>query len=113
MIRPQLYFLFKYSGAHQHLHSFPTRRSSDLSSRAPASTLIGRLICAIPPLGPLTRSEEHTSELQSHSVLVCRLRPVQMNIYSVPQLVSTPLSVSVWLLFTATTALLCSVTVEA
>src|SRR5436190_11132088 len=25
------------------------------------------------PLGPPTRSEEHTSELQSHSELVCRL----------------------------------------
>src|SRR5436190_16188471 len=70
---------------HRDLHSFPTRRSSDLvalrmawssqlgssgpptASAAPwakAAGLAGR--CC-------PRSEEHTSELQSHSDLVCRL----------------------------------------
>src|SRR2546428_9146115 len=61
---------------------FPTRRSSDLSyllvgigcSRA-AST---KLVHDVPHLSPhrpaaLVRSEEHTSELQSRSDLVCRL----------------------------------------
>src|SRR5437762_10081435 len=81
------------SPAHPHLHSFPTRRSSDLSSR---QSILARK--ARPParrfdwpapwkwdsaaankspaaaLCPEThRSEEHTSELQSPMYLVCRL----------------------------------------
>src|SRR5206468_11593931 len=92
------------------LHSFPTRRSSDLAGRAAArrqrrSALAGRLSACGPwssvyydvfrcvtntpcwrdrarraPAKPLRgraasdeRSEEHTSELQSRSDLVCRL----------------------------------------
>src|SRR5438132_9489018 len=73
------------------LHSFPTRRSSDLQLllRRPApilallaqpSLLVGRAAHADPDTGQplrglraLRRSEEHTSELQSHSDLVCRL----------------------------------------
>src|SRR5438034_6472934 len=38
-----------------------------IGSRRAVSTVI------IPPLDPIVRSEEHTSELQSHSDLVCRL----------------------------------------
>src|SRR5437588_10191874 len=66
-------------GDHRDLHSFPTRRSSDLSSpRSPPR--IGRRSCA-PSASSKgrrvrtsdARSEEHTSELQSHSDLVCRL----------------------------------------
>src|SRR5688572_32623815 len=41
-----------------------------LVSLRSAMTLLGS-ICAIPP--PVRRSEEHTSELQSQSNLVCRL----------------------------------------
>src|SRR5436190_10535792 len=62
------------------LPSFPTRRSSDLD---PGGTVFARGGVAHPPPGetlpcspPRTtgsRSEEHTSELQSHSDLVCRL----------------------------------------
>src|SRR5205085_8048147 len=91
-------FLLDAPGAHRDLHSFPTRRSSDLfvtghNSRAcgntaiflnttskkripPASVILsgGR---AIPQSGKggrsRRRSEEHTSELQSQSNLVCRL----------------------------------------
>src|SRR5207237_8442848 len=81
------YFFFFYSyGAHRHLHSFPTRRSSDLNCRA----LCGWWICAWAKRCPADiaefssrrnrrpsesslRSEEHTSELQSHLNLVCRL----------------------------------------
>src|SRR5438034_2313157 len=76
------------------LHSFPTRRSSDLRSAVFASDSFrhaagrfGRLVWAIgknairgmrgsvPDMLAHAehRSEEHTSELQSHSDLVCRL----------------------------------------
>src|SRR5690348_18200801 len=84
------------SAHHQDLHSFPTRRSSDLSllSRLLArSVLIGavnlnlqyaRLLSAgvrwmvmvlavAMALDHLARSEEHMSELQSPVHLVCRL----------------------------------------
>src|SRR5690606_41002475 len=76
-----------------HLHSFPTRRSSDLwrsaPNRAPASAWAGarrRLAggsetatCetasgrSAPRRRAEYRSEEHTSELQSRENLVCRL----------------------------------------
>src|SRR5699024_12445662 len=71
------------------LHSFPTRRSSDLEilklqAIAKASGIIGRLIIqsikvmlmlfiAFYLSMALGRSEEHTSELQSRFDLVCRL----------------------------------------
>src|SRR5436305_9027046 len=79
------------------LPSFPTRRSSDLASSAPArarhrAARRGRRRSAgrIPPVAgcaraarrhdrdrahaaPAHRSEEHTSELQSRPHLVCRL----------------------------------------
>src|SRR5205823_11349165 len=93
------------------LHSFPTRRSSDLGGPGPGGTgILGRVPARGPrrvapgahPLGPQpdadrdrlhaagavppgpgqrpfgppappTRSEEHTSELQSLAYLVCRL----------------------------------------
>src|SRR5437870_6269572 len=56
---------------HRHLHSFPTRRSSDLVSprcrwRKPNAT-------RPQSSRPRRRSEEHTSELQSRGHLVCRL----------------------------------------
>src|SRR5438309_8990674 len=79
-----------------HLHSFPTRRSSDLES--PARVLLDRPLPGRPddaaaparrgrapgrapgargpgpePGFPVPRSEEHTSELQSQFHLVCRL----------------------------------------
>src|SRR5206468_9164367 len=92
-----LLFLFFSNAAqpHPHLHSFPTRRSSDLwpaKGKTPEKRLIllakGRLVnlgcatghpsfvmsnsfCNQTALGE--RSEEHTSELQSRSDLVCRL----------------------------------------
>src|SRR5207244_11241301 len=71
------------------LHSFPTRRSSDLSNPAngaPASetsglrsAVLGSMMYSPPrpllslPLTSSDRSEEHTSELQSPDHLVCRL----------------------------------------
>src|SRR5207247_8828619 len=81
--------VFLYSaGAHRHLPSFPTRRSSDLLSherlprggtpRGPPGRGLGRHHrhprgrLALRPRG-CRRSEEHTSELQSRVDLVCRL----------------------------------------
>src|SRR5438034_9977034 len=69
-------FLYS-SGTHLDLHSFPTRRSSDL---CPLREGLRHLRAAGVPdadeedLLSGQRSEEHTSELQSHSDLVCRLR---------------------------------------
>src|SRR5205823_12577158 len=77
------FFFFSCSGAHRHLHSFPTRRSSDLT---PSTGPRGSRRRGCSPGGtprrarsprPRTRSprrsEEHTSELQSLAYLVCRL----------------------------------------
>src|SRR5438034_5575921 len=80
------------SGPHRDLHSFPTRRSSDLepggggyvaqrilSTKNERHALLAALWFNIAhyALRPwpwiVVRSEEHTSELQSHSDLVCRL----------------------------------------
>src|SRR5438270_13812101 len=74
---------------HLHLHSFPTRRSSDLARRSAAKsvavayrsagffTSIFEMIRSSPvetfEFTSRNRSEEHTSELQSQSNLVCRL----------------------------------------
>src|SRR5688572_32728736 len=79
-------FMFEYCGALRPLHSFPTRRSSDLAAqRAVARQKAPGGIDPIDPppasenppwraAGRLgRRSEEHTSELQSQSKLVCRL----------------------------------------
>src|SRR5205085_10702941 len=91
-------FLFPRPGDHPDLHSFPTRRSSDLGAlhlapRAAAGAEPHALASlALPPDGladafellrhalvgghdliERVRSEEHTSELQSQSNLVCRL----------------------------------------
>src|SRR5438445_6850107 len=77
--------LFLSSSRHpRDLHSFPTRRSSDLRravararraaregrARDEGLRLDGRLAKRRATLG---RSEEHTSELQSRQYLVCRL----------------------------------------
>src|SRR5438552_13818089 len=73
---------------HRDLHSFPTRRSSDLGIRAPARPPTPRADTSHVAPSPGTRgvidpspwrdpscarSEEHTSELQSPDHLVCRL----------------------------------------
>src|SRR5690242_21466619 len=91
-----------WSADRPYLHSFPTRRSSDLSAisftspsnnpqvlglvsmiAATSGPSLSLSACASTwPLGlagtsstvkPAKRSEEHTSELQSHVNLVCRL----------------------------------------
>src|SRR5436305_8488618 len=83
------FFLYCY-GVHRDLHSFPTRRSSDLVHVEALGDL--RVVAAefgagvpqqfalelVAQVGPelvlaAVRSEEHTSELQSRPHLVCRL----------------------------------------
>src|SRR6516162_9414392 len=72
-----LSFFFYCSGDHRDLHSFPTRRSSDLPDLV--ETLKGTRgvkvldVPAIEAQRWIFRSEEHTSELQSPCNLVCRL----------------------------------------
>src|SRR5690606_40206710 len=90
--RRAVYFSFFYCyGDHRALHSFPTRRSSDLVTGMPATLRFSKMHGAgndfvvldlrdgsPPPPAALCRaladrSEEHTSELQSRENLVCRL----------------------------------------
>src|SRR5207244_10833174 len=90
-------FSFYSSRALRHLHSFPTRRSSDLV-RSPLAVqsaspwLATVIVCGVTSRAPhspsthtisvvdLPRSEEHTSELQSPDHLVCRLLLEKKNI---------------------------------
>src|SRR5438876_5616026 len=66
-------FVISSSVYHRYLHSFPTRRSSDLSE--PMRTPCTRSQPCRPKRAAASdpRSEEHTSELQSPVHLVCRL----------------------------------------
>src|SRR5436309_4883098 len=79
-------FFFHSFGDHRDLHSFPTRRSSDLRSiprplaccarSAPttfAAVMLPPARCSARNALLRLRSEEHTSELQSRENLVCRL----------------------------------------
>src|SRR5438270_5559125 len=82
---------FYAHGDHRHLHSFPTRRSSDLEPTS-RSRRSGRRCCpsrtgASPARArwARTRSEEHTSELQSQSNLVCRLLLEKKNTGPLPE----------------------------
>src|SRR5699024_12582992 len=83
------YFFFFCSDTHPYLHSFPTRRSSDLpvgllrvlppgDARAGRPERVAARHAGLhgPPRSHRAarpRSEEHTSELQSRFDLVCRL----------------------------------------
>src|SRR5690349_25135110 len=87
MATPLYAFCFQCLGDHRALHSFPTRRSSDLSSAScatrPAASCGRRCSTTtcrsrerhvvVEHRLPQLRSEEHTSELQSRRDLVCRL----------------------------------------
>src|SRR5439155_22831226 len=69
---------FSSHGDHRDLHSFPTRRSSDLAVRVDGGAGVdgaGRHVYVhdLGIGGGGVRSEEHTSELQSRGHLVCRL----------------------------------------
>src|SRR5207249_11634807 len=76
------FFFFYCSVHHPDLHSFPTRRSSDLFSWTTLSRseqFVAQIMRALDlsirsePNRSNSRSEEHTSELQSRFDLVCRL----------------------------------------
>src|SRR5699024_12317552 len=82
LLSSALFFFFFYcSRHHRPLHSFPTRRSSDLADIARhrhgvptgATILRGGVTTGGPGADGANRSEEHTSELQSRFDLVCRL----------------------------------------
>src|SRR5438552_9952239 len=80
MLRCTVYSFFFYcDGPPRDLHSFPTRRSSDLVSKVGVANLpdslwgVGWQADNLMRTGGTTRSEEHTSELQSPDHLVCRL----------------------------------------
>src|SRR5437762_5454971 len=68
-------FFLHYFGAPRDLHSFPTRRSSDLAKSTDFEGQRSRRQPAVrrAEVGLHDRSEEHTSELQSPMYLVCRL----------------------------------------
>src|SRR5690606_41508133 len=86
--RRALSFLFQRHCDHRDLHSFPTRRSSDLLNNRRSFAASGAVGAKLIDLLGITRvsggaelaahmvvirSEEHTSELQSRENLVCRL----------------------------------------
>src|SRR2546430_5632237 len=71
-------FFFNDTATTEIYTSFPTRRSSDLPFTTglvrglrPCEAMAPRL--PLPWRRPAARSEEHTSELQSQSKIVCRL----------------------------------------
>src|SRR5687768_8743103 len=81
-----LLFFFFYPYGHANLHSFPTRRSSDLSAAVRSTdgssdtrSDAAQLPAFVRAQGvarhqiEYRRSEEHTSELQSRLHIVCRL----------------------------------------
>src|SRR5207249_11464238 len=101
------FYILNCHDAFPTLHSFPTRRSSDLAARAisfglgshqglsggPLSNNTwapgGQLVAGNAVSDPSrkqgsTRSEEHTSELQSRFDLVCRLLLEKKNKISTP-----------------------------
>src|SRR5581483_12455625 len=84
------FFFFLTSRPHRIFHSFPTRRSSDLAAARStrSSSPRWRTSSRTSSRGSTSRSEEHTSDLQSRQYLVCRLllekkkkKKIRYNIY--------------------------------
>src|SRR4051812_49563860 len=89
--RPPTSTLFPYTTLFRSWHMVGRPAASDISASSPASVLNwGWLAINSAPTPTLTlasllrRSEEHTSELQSHVNLVCRLLLEKKNISMVP-----------------------------
>src|SRR5437016_12563929 len=73
--RQKIFFFYCYVD-HRYLHSFPTRRSSDLVLASPSCDTSAKSCSHASANTCWTaakRSEEHTSELQSLTNIVCRL----------------------------------------
>src|SRR5690242_20866460 len=70
--------MFVWCCGHRTIQSFPTRRSSDLNQLLQpgrgwdARPVAAHVLAVRPSRGVHPRSEEHTSELQSHVNIVCR-----------------------------------------
>src|SRR5438132_8716241 len=64
---------FLCPAGHHDLHSFPTRRSSDLFPSSHVAAAVVAAVCALRYWARLGQIGRATSELQSHSDLVCRL----------------------------------------
>src|SRR5437868_14459506 len=67
------YIFFYCDGFVADLHSFPTRRSSDLAGWTAECLHLSSVRAQGRAVAAFYRSEEHTSELQSRFDLVCRL----------------------------------------
>src|SRR5690606_41814869 len=104
-----VFLFFYWFGDHPDLHSFPTRRSSDLdfvhklgkvAYHVPCHTRVQNIglktrdvlmlipdtqVDAIERCSGHDRSEEHTSELQSRENLVCRLLLEKKKTHRAPQ----------------------------
>src|SRR5205814_3782600 len=80
MIGVSILFIFIASVAHKVIHSFPTRRSSDLGEACAFVAVVIKSEVRQSRRSRQNRSEEHTSELQSLRHLVCRLLLEKKNI---------------------------------
>src|SRR3989442_5423897 len=71
--RPPRSTLFPYTTLFRSLHRTETREGGDGGPGPPDQRAAGLSVTRGRPRLPATRSEEHTSELQSRPHLVCRL----------------------------------------
>src|SRR5438132_14225738 len=72
LINASCVFFSSVAGYHRALHSFPTRRSSDLCTDTGTANSKAPKVSGSGEVQVVARSEEHTSELQSHSEFVYR-----------------------------------------
>src|SRR5438034_5098217 len=104
------HFLIYCYADHRDLHSFPTRRSSDLGVYgAPRLHTAAKSVGIQPHVGAEIsvegygnlarppRSEEHTSELQSHSDIVCRLLLEKKNVLNAYPVEIEAVRMCVWI----------------
>src|SRR5436190_16486411 len=66
-------FFFFNDTATTEIYTLSLHDALPISHTSPRACAPGRPPCRTPPPSTRARSEEHTSELQSHSDLVCRL----------------------------------------